>query len=304
MDTPIMLIKDPLCNNLVTIRKTIQINEIKIYDKKREKIKGSISLDNFFRDLHEDAVWNDENNTPFRAIDYDEYDEKSGFPGKAIVEEEKNKDRRTYGVVKIQQTDEVDGMPAKELSKGKEYFIKYGTFKVEEKSPGYYQALADKTEFIQYNHNSKMITIKRPKYNTTGIIIHNENWKLEKLIDTEKPSLIGFLTIFQSIASHHIGASEEDIRCDYSNTNGNVYILDSSAGGNGVSFQIVKELHTILKSCKTIIEGCKCKSGCFSCIWPKYSDLEYSQFVKKDVIDLIIWFQKVTKNVDISTDFR
>ena len=75
MDTPIMLIKDPLCNNLVTIRKTIQINEIKIYDKKREKIKGSISLDNFFRDLHEDAVWNDENNTPFRAIDYDEYDE-------------------------------------------------------------------------------------------------------------------------------------------------------------------------------------------------------------------------------------
>lgn len=291
------LIKDPRNNNLVAMRVAINVDEVKIVANNKEK--GSVSLGNFFRDLHENAVWTDQNGTPFKVVDFDDYDEESGLPLKAIVIEEKNKDRRTYGVVKVQQTDEIEGMPPAELAKGKEYFIKYGPFKIEEKSPGYYETLADKSKFVQYDQDSKMIKIKRPKYDTFGIVIHNDKWKQETLVDTDTAALLGFLTIFQNIASHHVGASEEDIAYDYSGTTGNIYLLDSSAGGNGVSLQIAKELTMILKICMKIIGDCKCKNGCFGCIWPKHSDIDHTAFSKKRTIEIIEWLSGVSKRVNI-----
>lgn len=293
------LIKDPRNNNLVAMRVAVNIDEVKLVEENNNKEKGSVSIGNFFRDLHENAVWTDQNGTPFKVVGFDDYDKESGLPLKAIVVEEKNKDRRTYGVVKVQQTDEIEGMPPKELVKGKGYFIKYGPFKIEEKSPGYYEIIADKSKFIQYDQNSMMNTIRRPKYETMGLLIHNDKWKIETLSDTDKAVLDGFLTIFRSIASHHVGASEEDIQFDYSSDKGNIYILDSSAGGNGVSSQIAKDLSNILKICKKIINTCKCKKGCFRCIWPKYSDINYPAFSKKKTIELIEWLSGVYKHVNI-----
>ncbi len=293
------LIRDPIKNNLVAMRVAVNVAEVNIVDKNTNKEKGSISLGNFFRDLHENAVWTDENGTPFKVIGFDEEDKESGIPRKAIVVTENNKDRRTYGVVKVRQTDEIEGVPPKELAKGNDYYIKYGPYKIEEKSPGYYETIADKSKFIQYDQDSKMNVIRRPKYDTLGIVIHNDKWKQEMPVDTDTAALIGFLTIFQNIASHHVGASEEDIKYDYSSTTGNIYILDSSAGGNGVSLQIAKDLTAILKICIKIIGDCKCKNGCFGCIWPKYSDIDHTAFSKKRTIEIIKWLLGASNRVNI-----
>ncbi len=293
------LIKDPLKNNLVAMRVAVNVAEVQIVEKNSNKGKGSVSLNNFFRDLHENAVWTDQKGIPFRVIGFDDKDEESGMPRQAIVVAEKNKDRRTYGIVRVQQTDEIEGIPPKELAKGKDYFIKHGPFKIEEKSPGYYETIADKSKFIQYDQDSRMNTVRRPKYETMGLVLHNDKWILEKPSDTDMATLIGFVTIFKSIASHHVGASEEDIAYDYSSTTGNIYILDSSAGGNGVSRQIAKDLPSILKVCKKIIKDCKCKKGCFRCILPKHTEINHALFSKKKTVEIIEWLSGVSKRVNI-----
>lgn len=291
--------KDPMTHNLVSMRTSITVEDIDIIDRSTGKKKGSVSLDDFFRDLHENAVWRDEKGTPFKVVDFGDYD-KSGLPGKAFVEKERNKDRRTYGVVKVIKTEGVEGFPPTILvDGGKDFHVKYGSFKIETKSPGYIETVGDKSTFISYDKNSRMSKIKRPKYETIGMILHNKNWESPEPDGTDAAKLDGFRTLFQKMASHSVGAAPQDIQCGDSLVEGKIYVIDASAGGNGVTRQIVDDLLKILKICKTVITTCKCKKACYSCILPRASDINVQHYDKDQVLNVIKWMEKIYKHANI-----
>jgi ATP-dependent helicase YprA (DUF1998 family) len=284
------LLHDPRANNLVSMRVAVNVDQVDIVDKATSRKKGAVSLNDFFRDLHEHAVWADENGTPYRVVDYKDYDPKSGFPKTAIVVQEKNSDRRTYGVVRIKQNDEIEGRPPRQLVASAGYFLKHGPFKIEEKSPGYFETVGEKNQFVSYDEDSRMSRIRRPKYETMGLLIHRDEWASPATANcAEQGGVRGFLTLFGSVASHYVGASEGDVRFNFSDASGNVYVLDASVGGNGVSEQIARNLSGILKTCLRVLKECGCKTGCFSCVWPKRDDSAGDRPTKLGAAKVVKW---------------
>jgi len=284
------LLHDPRANNLVSMRVAVNVDQVDIVDKATSRKKGAVSLNDFFRDLHEHAVWADENGTPYRVVDYKDYDPKSGFPKTAIVVQEKNSDRRTYGVVRIKQNDEIEGRPPRQLVASAGYFLKHGPFKIEEKSPGYFETVGEKNQFVSYDEDSRMSRIRRPKYETMGLLIHRDEWASPGTANcAEQGGVRGFLTLFGSVASHYVGASEGDVRFNFSDASGNVYVLDVSVGGNGVSEQIARNLSGILKTCLRVLKECGCKTGCFSCVWPKRDDSAGDRPTKLGTAKVVKW---------------
>ncbi|UUX92868.1 DEAD/DEAH box helicase [Methanoplanus endosymbiosus] len=103
--------------------------------------------------------------------------------------------------------------------------------------------------------------------------------------------LKGVENILSVVIPHFVLCDHNDIRCAVYDKYGpkneaTVIIFDNYMGGVGLSEKAQKELYNILKMALNIVQSCKCKNGCISCIY-SYNDAEERRPDKEMTITIL-----------------